>query len=57
MRLAIDDFGAGRSSLSRLSALPVDCLKIDRSFVTCLQSAPKDAAVARSVILPGSALG
>jgi diguanylate cyclase (GGDEF)-like protein/PAS domain S-box-containing protein len=55
--LAIDDFGTGYSSLSHLSALPIDCLKIDRSFVICLQPGSKEAAVVRSIILLGSALG
>ena len=46
MRVAIDDFGTGYSSLSRLSDLPVDTLKIDRSFIAGL---PQDRAAARLV--------
>ena len=55
--LAIDDFGTGYSSLSHLSTLPIDCLKIDRSFVSRLQSSVNEAAVVRSIILLGSSLG
>ena len=46
VRVAIDDFGTGYSSLSRLSDLPVDTLKIDRSFIDGL---PGDRASARLV--------
>ncbi len=55
--LAIDDFGTGYSSLSHLSTLPIDCLKIDRSFVTRLDSAHHESAVVRSIVLLGQSLG
>jgi EAL domain-containing protein (putative c-di-GMP-specific phosphodiesterase class I) len=55
--LAIDDFGTGYSSLSHLSSLPIDCLKIDRSFVNRLEAGTKEAAVVRSIVLLGSSLG
>ena len=55
--LAIDDFGTGYSSLSHLSTLPIDILKIDRSFVAALEVGSNEAAVVRSIVLLGSALG
>jgi EAL domain-containing protein (putative c-di-GMP-specific phosphodiesterase class I) len=57
VELAIDDFGTGYSSLSHLSTLPIDCLKIDRSFVSRLESGSNEAAVVRSIVLLGSSLG
>jgi diguanylate cyclase (GGDEF)-like protein len=49
-RLAIDDFGVGLSSLSRLRAIPADVLKIDRSFVSGVTAEP-DAAVMVQMII------
>ena len=57
VRLAIDDFGTGYSSLSHLSTLPIDELKIDRSFVARLGDGRNEAAVVRSVVLLGHSLG
>jgi diguanylate cyclase (GGDEF)-like protein len=51
--LAIDDFGTGYSSLSHLSTLPIDSLKIDRSFVSRLQGGANEVAVARAIVLLG----
>ena len=49
-RLAIDDFGTGHSSLVYLQRLPLDELKVDRSFVTNLATVAGDAVIARSTI-------
>jgi EAL domain-containing protein (putative c-di-GMP-specific phosphodiesterase class I) len=48
--IAIDDFGTGFSSLSYLSKLPVDTLKIDRSFVIDMTSGPQGMALVSSII-------
>jgi diguanylate cyclase (GGDEF)-like protein/PAS domain S-box-containing protein len=55
VRVAIDDFGTGYSSLSRLAELPVDMLKIDRSFVSQLTSSGTGRTVAETIIALGRA--
>ena len=57
VRLSIDDFGTGHSSLARLKLLNVDCLKIDRTLVTGCAVDPYDAALCRASIALGRALG
>jgi diguanylate cyclase (GGDEF)-like protein len=55
--LSIDDFGTGYSSLSHLAKMPVDEMKIDRSFLQSLESDPEFATVVRSAIDMGHGLG
>jgi diguanylate cyclase (GGDEF)-like protein/PAS domain S-box-containing protein len=50
VRMAIDDFGTGWSSLRYLRDVPVDVLKIDRSFVAGICEGPEDAALARAIL-------
>jgi diguanylate cyclase (GGDEF)-like protein len=57
VRLSIDDFGTGYSSLSYLRQLPVDQLKIDRSFVAGLGHGSADVAIVRTIIELGRSLG
>ncbi|MEY2417038.1 MAG: hypothetical protein QOH53_2372, partial [Ilumatobacteraceae bacterium] len=57
IRIAIDDFGAGYTSLGQLRTLPVSELKIDRSFVTSMDSDPGSAVIVQSVVDLGHNLG
>ena len=57
VRLAIDDFGVGYSSLSYLHRFPIDILKIDRAFVSRMTEQDGGPELARAVVMLGSTLG
>jgi diguanylate cyclase (GGDEF)-like protein len=57
VKIAIDDFGTGFSSLSQLQQLPIDEIKIDRSFVTRMETDRSDEVLVRSIIDLGRNLG
>ncbi len=57
VRFSIDDFGTGYSSLNYLKQLPVDELKIDKSFVLQMSAENNDAAIARTIVGLGRDLG
>ncbi len=57
IRIAIDDFGTGYSSLSSLKYLPIDCLKVDRMFVTDMLKDPDSSILLGAIVSVAHALG
>jgi EAL domain-containing protein (putative c-di-GMP-specific phosphodiesterase class I) len=57
LSIALDDFGTGYSSLSYLRRLPVDTLKMDGSFIRSIDRDAEAAALTRSIVAMGKALG
>ena len=57
VKIALDDFGTGYASLTHLKAFPVDVIKIDRSFVSSLDTNANDAAIIDAIVGLGHKLG
>jgi diguanylate cyclase len=57
VRVAIDDFGTGYSSLAYLRQLPIDKLKIDRSFLSELDAHPHDTTIVQTIAAMALSLG
>jgi len=56
VRIAIDDFGVGYSSLAQIKRFPIDTLKVDRSFIRDLERNAEDRAITEAIISMGKTL-
>ena len=57
VRISLDDFGSGYSSLASLRKLPVDCIKLDRGFLEDLEADPRQRELIKAVVDLGHSLG
>jgi len=57
IQISIDDFGCGHSSFNYLQQLPIDSVKIDRSFIACLDGTEKKSAIVRTIVALAAELG
>ncbi|MDX7140885.1 EAL domain-containing protein, partial [Enterobacter hormaechei] len=57
VRIGIDDFGTGYSSLAYLHRLPLDVLKVDRSFVSTMNGSDENREIVHTIITLGRSLG
>ncbi|MDX2005833.1 MAG: EAL domain-containing protein [Meiothermus sp.] len=57
VHIALDDFGVGNSSMGYLKDLPIDCIKIDRSFVSGIGKDPREEALLKTILAIGEGLG
>lgn len=57
LQFYLDDFGRGYSSLSSLHELPIDALKIDQKFVSCMTTDPTALAIIKTILVLGKSLG
>ncbi len=56
LSISLDDFGTGHSSLTRLRDYPVDCLKIDRSFIKNMHNDPSAMAIVKAISQIGNSI-